>query len=213
MAGRDRALREGGVQAAVERLQGNVVMGVEGGVGPIQVRVHAPLQRVLIRAERRADGGGGVRAGGGDGRAQEGLVQAAVGAGRGAGGDERVGVGGRVRLAVDARVAVAHLLVLEVVLEVLRLQRLAQRQLLGVPHTQLLAQLPHGGEGLDGEVDLGVEVAQVGQLHAHRLVHGREVQARVGLHAALVQRGARARQPAVALGPPQRVVGPVHGHL
>lgn len=125
----------------------------------------------MIRAHGRADGRGGVRPGGGDWRAQEGLVQAPVGAGRraaraGSWRDEGVGVGGRAAVPVHPGVTVAQLLhgghVLEVALEVLRLQGLAQRQLLGVADAQLLAQLPHGVESLDGEVHLGVEVAQVG---------------------------------------------------
>jgi hypothetical protein len=43
---------------------------------------------------------------------------------------------------------------------------------------------------------------EVWQLHAEVLVHGRELQLGVGLHAVLIQRGAGPDQPHILLGPP-----------
>ena len=52
-------------------------------------------------------------------------------------------------------------------------------------------------------------MAQVGQLHSQRLVHGREGERGLGVHAVLVQRRLGAQQPLVPLGPEERVVRPV----
>lgn len=68
--------------------------------------------------------------------------------------------------------------------------------------TELLAEVDDGVEGLDGEVDPAVEVSHVGQLDPEGLVHGREVEDRVGGHAVLVEGAPRPRQPVVAPRPP-----------
>jgi len=123
-------------------------------------------------------------------------------------GHERVGVGGDVAVALLG-LPLRGLQIAEVVLEVVRLERLAEGHLLRVADAELLADLADGGERVDGEVDAGVQVAQIGQLDAKCLLHGGEVQDGVRLHAALVQRVPRAGQPFVLLGPPQGVIGPV----
>lgn len=101
----------------------------------------------------------------------------------------------------------------EVLLQMDRVQWLAERQLLRMTDVQVLAQVDDRIEGFDREVNATVQMPQIGQLHAQRLVHGREVQQGVGVHAALVECGAGARQPLVFLRPPQRMVGPVFGVL
>lgn len=123
----------------------------------------------------------------------------------------------RGRLMRPAAVLVLRQLALrelgEVLLQVDGVQRFAERQLLRMADVQVLAQIDHRIERFDREVDATVEVTQIGQLDAQRLVHGREVEQGVGVHAALVERGAGARQPFVLLRPPQGVVGPVLGIL
>lgn len=120
--------------------------------------------------------------------------------------NERVRVGRRVRrgapLLHGARFAV-------VVAQVVVLERLGERELLRVPDAELLAQRHHGVERLDAKVHATVDEAQVGQLHPQRLVHGREVEHGVGLHAVLVERRPSPRQPAVARRPPERVIRPI----
>ena len=76
--------------------------------------------------------------------------------------------------------------------------------------TQFRAQLPNGAEGPDGEVNIRVDVSEVGQLDPQRLVHWCEVDDGVGRDVVLVQRPARLVKPRVLLGPPHGMVGPVH---
>lgn len=68
--------------------------------------------------------------------------------------------------------------------------------------TKLFAQLYHCIEGLLGEVDPEIHVAQVRHLDTQILVHGRELQLCGGAHPILVQGGACVCQPHVLLGPP-----------
>lgn len=101
----------------------------------------------------------------------------------------------------------------EVLLQMDGVQWLAERQLLRMANVQVLAQIDDCIECFDREVDATVQMAQIGQLDAQRLVHGREVEQGVGVDAALVERRAGARQPFVLLRPPQGVVGPILGIL
>lgn len=123
--------------------------------------------------------------------------------------DERVRVGrgvGQGAPLLGARLAV-------VVAQVVRLERLGERELLRVTDAELLAQGDDRVERFHAEVHAAVEEAQVGQLDAQRLVHGREVEQRVRLDAALVERRARPREPAVARRPPQGMVRPVERYI
>ena len=96
-----------------------------------------------------------------------------------------------------------------IVAQIVRLERLAERQLLRMPDAQLFAQRDDGVERLDAEIHPAVQVAQVGQLDAQGLVHRREMEQRIRLHSVLIQRRARPRQPNVARRPPERVIRPI----
>ena len=76
--------------------------------------------------------------------------------------------------------------------------------------TELVAQVYHSVEGLDGEVYAAVDVSQVRQLDPEGLVHRGEVEEGVGRHVVLVQGPTGLVQPDVLLRPPHGVVGPVH---
>ena len=74
---------------------------------------------------------------------------------------------------------------------------------------ELLAERHDGVERFDAEVDAAVEVAEIRELDAERLVHRSEVEQSIRLHSALIQRGASAGQPAVAGRPPESVIRPI----
>ena len=95
----------------------------------------------------------------------------------------------------------------------LRVEGLAKRQLLGVPDSQVLAEHDAGVECPHREIHVAVDEPQVGQLDAECLVHRGEVDEGVGRDVVLVQRPPRLVQPDVLLGPPHRVVRPVHGNV
>ena len=103
-------------------------------------------------------------------------------------GDECVGVDSLAGAAVLGRhrCALSQQRLLVVLLQVGRLQRLAQGQLLRMPYPELLAERDAGTKRPDGEVDVAVDVSQVWQLDAERLVHRGEVDDGVGRDVVLV---------------------------
>lgn len=68
--------------------------------------------------------------------------------------------------------------------------------------TKLLAQLDDCIEGLLGEINPEVHVAQVRHLYTQTFVHGSVLKLCSSAHPVLVQGGACVRQPHVLLGPP-----------
>ena len=79
--------------------------------------------------------------------------------------------------------------------------------------TQFFAEFVDDSEDVGGEVDAEVQDLEVWQLDPQQLVHGRELQLRVGLHPVLVQRRPRPQQPDPLRRPPEGVIGPVERYV
>lgn len=79
--------------------------------------------------------------------------------------------------------------------------------------TQFGADGEDGAEGPGGEVDVAVDVPQIGQLDPQSLVHGCEVDQRVRRDVVLIECPTGLVQPDVPLWPPHGMVRPVHGNV
>ena len=76
-------------------------------------------------------------------------------------------------------------------------------------YTKTFAKLNDSTERIDREVNLAIDVSQIGQLDPDGFVHRCKMECSVRVDSVLVQRVFRPGEPVVASGPPERVVRPV----